>query len=86
MLNYLFDPQNYRNAFLPRHIMQSYMHTMSFLARRKNWGNFSEGDFNRWTLNHVLAVHPAVRFLTGLVYKSEIDGRARLYYRGQQDV
>ena len=47
------------------------LHTVSFLARRKNWRKFSEGDFNRWTLNHVLAVNPAVRFLTGLVYKSE---------------
>jgi predicted acylesterase/phospholipase RssA len=79
-LNYLFDPKSYRNAFLPRHIVQSWMHTVSFLGRRKNWRNFSEGDFNRWTLNHVLAVNPAVRFLTGLLYKSEIDGRSRLHF------
>jgi predicted acylesterase/phospholipase RssA len=42
--------------------------------------NFSEGDFNRWTLNHVLAVHPIVRLLTALVYKSKITGRSRLHY------
>src|SRR5262245_31730348 len=36
-LNYLFDPKNYRNAFLPRHIMHSWMHTLSFLADRKSW-------------------------------------------------
>jgi predicted acylesterase/phospholipase RssA len=41
---------------------------------------FSEGDFNRWTLNHVLAVHPMVRLLTALVYKSKITGRSRLHY------
>jgi predicted acylesterase/phospholipase RssA len=50
------------------------------LSRRKNWRTFSEGDFNRWTLNDVLAVHPAMRFLTGLVYKTKVDGRARLFY------
>ena len=61
--------------------MDSWLHTLSFLGDRKNWGKFSEGDFNRWTLNHVMAVHPAVRFLTALVYKSDMDGRARLHYK-----
>src|SRR6266540_4614902 len=79
--NFLLEPEHYRNAFLPRHIMQSYLHTLSYLRDRKNWGKFSEGDFNRWTLNHVMAVHPAVRFLTALLYKSEIDGRSRLHYK-----
>jgi hypothetical protein len=41
---------------------------------------FSEGDFNRWTLNHVLAAHPIVRLLTALVYRSKIIGRSRLHY------
>jgi len=42
--------------------------------------NFSEGDFNRWILNDVLAVNPAVRFWTAMIYKSEITGLARLHY------
>ena len=47
----------------------------------ENWRkNFSEGDFNRWTLNHVLAVHPAARFLTALIFKSKINGRTKLHY------
>src|SRR5262249_8300273 len=81
IFEHLCEPKNYRNAFLPREIMRSYLHTMSYLSRRKNWRNFSEGDFNRWTLNDVLAVHPAIRFLTGLVYKTQVDGRARLFYK-----
>ena len=80
MLDYLFDPRNYRNAFLPRHIVHSWMYTLGYLGRRRNWRKFSEGDFNRWTLNHVLAINPLVRFLTGLLYKSEIDGRSRLFF------
>lgn len=79
--DFLLEPKHYRNAILPRHIMDSWLHTLSFLGDRGNWGKFSEGDFNRWTLNHVLAVHPAVRFLTALVYKSDMDGRARLHYK-----
>jgi predicted acylesterase/phospholipase RssA len=82
MLDYLLEPRNYKNAFLPREIMKSFMHTMSALrgmafSRRYK---FSEGDFNRWILNDVLAVNPAVRLWTGMVYKSEITGLARLYY------
>jgi len=79
--NFLLEPKHYKNAFLPRHIMESWLYTLSFLRDRKNWGKFNQGDFDRWTLNHVLAVHPAVRFLTALVYKSEIDGRSRLFYK-----
>ena len=87
MLNFLWDPGNYRNAFLPREMMKSFLYSMSSLRRmsasRRNGEPevFCEGDFNRWALNHVLAVHPGVRFLTALLYKSAIDGRARLHYR-----
>jgi predicted acylesterase/phospholipase RssA len=81
MQDFLLEPDNYRNAILPRKMMESLAHTLSFLGDRKNWSKFSEGDFNRWTLNHVLAVNPAVRFLTALAYKSEVDGRSRLFYQ-----
>jgi predicted acylesterase/phospholipase RssA len=98
MLHYLLEPRSYKNAFLPREIMRSFMHTVSALRgmattrrrRRKLYGGeyeeveefaeFSEGDFNRWVLNQVLAVHPAVRLLMGMVFKSEITGLARLFY------
>ena len=62
MQDFLCEPQNYRNAFVPRKMMESFLHTPSGLRDRKNWRHFSEGDFNRWTLNHVLAVHPVSRF------------------------
>jgi predicted acylesterase/phospholipase RssA len=97
MLDFLMEPRNYRNAFLPKEIMKSFMHTMSAIRRgsamrrrTRTYGNeelkeyefkeFSEGDFNRWTLNEVLAVNPAVRFLTALLYKSKMSGLSRLYY------
>jgi predicted acylesterase/phospholipase RssA len=98
MWDFLLEPRNYKNAFLPRDIMKSFMRTMSALrgmsatrrrTRRLNaeefeeveeFAKFSEGDFNRWVLNDVLAVNPAVRLLTALIYRSEITGLARLYY------
>ena len=81
---HLWEPANYKNAFLPREIMRSYMKTLSYLSHRKNWRRFSQGDFNRWTLNDILAVHPATRFLTGLMYKTRVDGRARLFYEDSE--
>ena len=80
MQDFLCEPQNYRNAFVPRKMMESFLHTLSGLRDRKNWKHFSEGDFNRWTLNHVLAVHPVSRFLTALIFKSKINGRTKLHY------
>jgi predicted acylesterase/phospholipase RssA len=78
--DFLFDLKNYRDAFLPKQILESFAYTLRALANRENWGKFSEGDFNRWTLNHVLAVHPAVRFLTALAYKSKVNGLTKLLY------
>jgi predicted acylesterase/phospholipase RssA len=80
MSKFLLDPGNYTNAFLPDKIMESFFHTLSVLRDFKNWRNLNEGDFSRWTLNHVMAVHPAVRFLTAMAYKSAIDGRTKLHY------
>jgi predicted acylesterase/phospholipase RssA len=97
MLDFLIDPRNYRNAFLPREIARSFMHTLSAIRRGSTlrrrsprhrneefaeyeFKDFSEGDFNRWTLNDVLAVNPTVRFLTAMLYKSKVNGLSRLYY------
>jgi predicted acylesterase/phospholipase RssA len=94
---FLLEPRNYKNAFVPREIMKSWLYTMSAIRRSasrrrryrfsdreveevEEFREFSEGDFNRWTLNHVLAVNPAIRFLTALMYKSRVDGLSKLYY------
>jgi predicted acylesterase/phospholipase RssA len=99
MIDFMLEPENYRNAFLPREIMKSYLYTMAALRRQmsatrrrrykfrdgefeesEEFEGFDEGDFNRWTLNQILAVNPAVRFLTALMYKSKVDGLSKLYY------
>jgi predicted acylesterase/phospholipase RssA len=78
LTEFLLNFDNYRNAVLPREMIKSLTDTLSFL--RGNLGRFSEGDFNRWTLNQILAVHPVMRFLMAMAYKSPITGRSRLYY------
>jgi predicted acylesterase/phospholipase RssA len=80
MKDFLFEPDNYKNLFLPRQVMQSLAHTMSLLSRKRRKWRWNEGDINNFIFNHVLAVNPAVRLWMALMFKSEIDGVARLYY------
>ena len=39
-----------------------------------------EGDFNRWILNQVMAPNPFVRYLTSMMYLSNINGLSRINY------
>ncbi len=86
----IFLPKEIMKSFL---YTASALRQMSGIRRRRRHSSgqdfdeveefgrdFSEGDFNRWTLNQVMAVNPAVRLLTALAYKSKITGRSRLYY------
>ena len=41
---------------------------------------WNEGDFNRFVLNDMLAVNPASRFLTSLLYLSHVTGISRIHY------
>src|SRR4029434_9528502 len=41
MQDFLCEPQNYRNAFVPRKMMESFLYTLSGLRDRKNWKHFS---------------------------------------------
>jgi len=81
MMNFMLEPRNYRNAIVPKQVVESFLYTLKAIGGRIKSGDlFSEGDFNRWTLNHVLAVNPVVRFWTAMIYKSHVTGLARLYY------
>ena len=40
-------------------------------------------EFNYWVLNDVLAVNPLTRYLTSLIYKSEINGLSKIYLQGE---
>jgi hypothetical protein len=40
-----------------------------------------DGDFNAHVLNNILAVHPVSRYLTSLLYLSEINGLSNIYYK-----
>jgi predicted acylesterase/phospholipase RssA len=77
---FLGNPATYRDLFLPpRNIAESIRQTILFINNPRDW---TEGDFNQWTLNNVMAVNPLIRFLTSMIYLSNITGLSRIYYPG----
>jgi hypothetical protein len=58
-LNYMLKPDTWRNAVLPRHMLESLLYTVSHLRKRQNWGRFNERDFNRWSL---ITFWPSIRW------------------------
>lgn len=77
---FLGNPATYRDLFLPpRNIAESFQQTISFMTNPRDW---TEGDFNQWTLNNVMAVNPMTRFLVSMMYLSNVTGLSRIYYPG----
>jgi len=74
---FLMDHRNYQNLWLPDRMTESFKQTMSLLSDRDKW---NEGDFNQWVLNHAFASNPAVRFMTAMMYLSNITGLSKIYY------
>lgn len=77
MAEFFLNPRSYQNLWLPDKIMDSAKETLAFLSDRSKW---NEGDYNRWMLNHVLAVNPFVRYWTSMMYLSNISGLSRIHY------
>ena len=77
--NFLLDPESYKDLLLPGKVAEAAIGTLSFLTDPSKW---NEGDFNRFVLNDMLAVNPASRFLTSLLYLSHVTGISRIYYPG----
>ena len=73
---FLLNLDNYRNIVLPDWTMRVLKDSVTFLGDVKRW---NEGDFNKFILEF-LATHPYSRFLTSLIYLSNVNGLSRIYY------
>ena len=79
LMAFVSDHRNLPNLWLPDRVMESYKETLSLLSDQAKW---NEGDFNQWILNHVLAPNPFIRYLTSLMYLSNVTGLSRIHYPG----
>src|SRR5258708_30575604 len=66
-------------------MMDTFQESMSILfehlhSRDKPFRKLDVGDFNRWILNQVMAPNPFVRYLTSMMYLSNVTGLSRINY------
>jgi len=81
MMEFASKSNNYDNIWLPHRMMDSIKESITMLMdsrkRRRGW---DEGDVNRWILNQVMAPNPFVRYLTSMMYLSNVTGLSRINY------
>jgi predicted acylesterase/phospholipase RssA len=84
LMDFAFDPNSYKDLWQPHKMMDAFNETMTLLydhsPLRRNYKEWERGDINGWILNQVLAPNPAVRYLTSLMYLSNITGLSRINY------
>jgi predicted acylesterase/phospholipase RssA len=86
---FISDSENYKDfVWDPYKMMDSFQESMSLLVSRisdgddkkKKFEKLDEGDINGWILNQAMAPNPMVRYLTSMMYLSNITGLSRINY------
>jgi len=85
---FVTDSDNYKDfVWDPYRMIDSFQESMSLLFNRmkdndgkKNYDKLDEGDINGWILNHGMAPNPFVRYLTSMMYLSNVTGLSRINY------
>src|ERR1700676_5414314 len=85
---FVTDSDNYKDfAWDPYRMMDSFQESMSLVLNRvndsdkkKKFEQFNEGAINGWILNHAMAPNPFVRYLTSMMYLSNVTGLSRINY------
>ncbi len=76
-VNFTLNPKNYANLIVPEAIKKATDDLLRFAASPDQW---SIANLNNVFLNDVLAVNPASRFLTSMIFMSANNGLSKLYY------
>jgi predicted acylesterase/phospholipase RssA len=86
--NFVTDSDNYKDFLWdPYRMMDVFQDSMENLfnqlpdgSQKKKFKRLDEGDFNRWILNQAMAPNPFVRYLTSMMYLSNVTGLSRINY------
>jgi len=70
--------RDWNSWVLQKEIHESFLKSISLFSKP---GGPTSQEFNYWVLNDVLAVNPLTRYLTSLIYKSEINGLSKILYK-----
>jgi len=76
--DFLWDPYRMMDVF--QDSMESLFNQLPDSGKNKKFKRMDEGDLNRWVLNQAMAPNPLVRYLTSMMYLSNINGLSRINY------
>jgi predicted acylesterase/phospholipase RssA len=84
---FVTDCDNYKDLLLnPYRMLDSFQDTMSLWSglmprgKKKKFKRLDDGDINKWILNQAMAPNPFVRYLTSMMYLSNVSGLSRINY------
>ncbi|MDB5616347.1 patatin-like phospholipase family protein [Tardiphaga sp.] len=85
LMEFASKRETYDNLWLPHRMMDAFKESMSMLYdhlpdRERGFKKWDEGDINKWVLNQVMAPNPFVRYLTSMMYLSNVTGLSRINY------
>ncbi|MDB5564793.1 MAG: alpha/beta hydrolase [Tardiphaga sp.] len=85
LMEFVSNPDSYKNVWLPHRMMDSFKETMELISnhlpdRDSGFKKWDEGDINKWILNQAMAPNPLVRYLTSMMYLSNVTGLSRINY------
>ena len=69
--------RKWEDLVVPQDIAEGMQRTAQLFADPSRWTN---QEFNYWMLNDVLAVNPVVRYMTSLMFRSDINGLSKIFY------
>ena len=55
----------------------AYVQSSEGPRREEKFDKLDEGDINRWILNQAMATNPFVRYLTSMMYLSNVNGLSK---------
>jgi predicted acylesterase/phospholipase RssA len=76
-IEFLADIENYRHIVLPSKMVDFVRDAFAFSVDPKRW---NQGDLSKLALEFS-AAHPFSRFLTSLMYLSNVNGLSKMYYK-----
>src|ERR1700738_4227399 len=86
--DFVTDRDNYKDFLWdPYRMMDVFQDSMKMLFdqlpdrdQKKKFTKLDEGDFNRWILDQAMAPNPFIRYLTSMMYLSNVNGLSRINY------
>jgi predicted acylesterase/phospholipase RssA len=80
--DFVWDPYKMMDAF--QDSMSTFFDQLPDRDEQRKFRKLDEGDINKWILNQAMAPNPFVRYLTSMMYLSNVTGLSRINYPNSQ--